>query len=142
MEAGQGDADAGDRHEGAQGLPARRSRPLTLQGLITDIKIRRNDTECVSASTDGTCIIWDLTRFVRNQILFANTVFRQVSYRPDEAQLLTVGTDRKAGYWEAFDGSLIREVEVSASGAVNAMDLAADGSCFVTGGDDRLVKVC
>ncbi len=79
---------------------------------------------------------------MRNQILFANTVFRQVAYRPDEAQLLTVGTDRKAGYWEAFDGSLIREVEVSVSGALNALDISADGLSFVVGGDDRLIKVC
>lgn len=111
------------------------------KGLITDIKVRQNDRECVSASADGTCIVWDLTRFVRNQILFANTMFKQVCYRPDEAQVLTVGTDRKAGYWEVFDGSLIREVEVSASAPVNALDLAADGVLFAAGGDDRLVKV-
>ena len=30
------------------------------KGSVTCIKIRRNDSECVSASTDGTCIIWDL----------------------------------------------------------------------------------
>ena len=102
--------------------------------------MRRNDGECVSASADGTCIIWDLHRFVRNQILFANTLFKQVCYRADEAQILTVGTDRKAAYWEVYDGSLIREIEIGAA-PVNALDLSPDGSRFVVGGDDRLVKV-
>ena len=72
---------------------------------------------CVSSSVDGTCIVWDLTKFVRNQIIFANTLFKQVRYRPDEAQVLTVGTDRKVGYWEVFDGSLIREMEINPTGA-------------------------
>lgn len=30
------------------------------KGSVTCIRLRKNDTECVSASTDGTCIIWDL----------------------------------------------------------------------------------
>ena len=30
------------------------------RGTVTDIKIRRNDEECVSASEDGTCVVWDL----------------------------------------------------------------------------------
>lgn len=30
------------------------------KGLVSAIKIRNNDRECASASTDGTCIIWCL----------------------------------------------------------------------------------
>ena len=30
------------------------------KGSVSDIKIRKDDRECVSASTDGTCIIWNL----------------------------------------------------------------------------------
>lgn len=30
------------------------------KGSVSDIKIRKNDTECVSASTDGTAIVWNL----------------------------------------------------------------------------------
>ena len=64
-------------------------------GVVTCIKIRANNLECVSASDDGTCIIWDLNRFVRNQIIFANTLFKAVCYQPDETQLLSGGSDRK-----------------------------------------------
>lgn len=110
-------------------------------GEITSIMVNTSDRECVSSSVDGSCIVWDLTEFVRNQIIFANTLFKQVRYRPDEAQVLTVGTDRKVGYWEVFDGSLIREMEINPTGPINAVDIATDGDHFVAGGTDKMVKV-
>ena len=119
-------------------------RPSQLpnpQGAVTDIRVRSNDEECVSSSADGSCIIWDLRRFVRNQIMFASSVFSQVRYRPDEAQLLTCGSDRKVHYWEAFDGSLIRELEVSSTGALYALDISSDGKLFAVGGQDKLLKL-
>lgn len=30
------------------------------KGSVSDIKIRKDDRECVSSSNDGTCIIWNL----------------------------------------------------------------------------------
>jgi WD40 repeat protein len=79
---------------------------------------------------------------VRNQVLFAPSFFNAVSYYPDESQLLTCGTDRKVGYWEAFDGTLIRELEATQSDTINGLDISPDGSNFVIGGSDKLVKVC
>lgn len=111
------------------------------KAAVTFIDIRNNDAECVSASHDGSCIVWDLNRFVRKQVMFQPCLFQGVAYFPDESQLLSVGTDRKVCYWEVFDGSLIREVEVSQSNAVNGLDIAADGKSFVVGGTDRLVKM-
>ncbi|EGF78625.1 hypothetical protein BATDEDRAFT_26475 [Batrachochytrium dendrobatidis JAM81] len=111
------------------------------KGTVTCIKIRKNSLECVSSSSDGSCILWDLTRYVRNQVLFAPSFFKAVCYYPDESQLLTSGTDRKVAYWEAFDGSLIRELEVSQSDTINGLDITCDGKLFVIGGSDKLVKV-
>ncbi|KAJ3019711.1 Cilia- and flagella-associated protein 52 [Thoreauomyces humboldtii] len=111
------------------------------KGTITAIKIRKTDLECVSSSSDGSCIVWDLMRYVRNQVLFAPSFFKAVCYYPDESQLLTSGTDRKVGYWEAYDGSLIRELEASQSDAINGLDITADGRHFVIGGSDKLVKI-
>eukprot|EP00842_Homolaphlyctis_polyrhiza_P004180 jgi/Hompol1/4763/HPOL_003861-RA len=111
------------------------------KGTVTCIKIRKNNLECVSSSSDGSCIIWDLTRYVRNQVLFAPSFFKAVCYYPDESQLLTSGTDRKVAYWEAFDGSLIRELEASQSDTINGLDITLDGKFFVLGGSDKLVKV-
>jgi WD40 repeat protein len=102
-------------------------------GAITSIMVNTTDEECVTSSVDGTCIVWDLLKFTRKQILFANTLFKQVRYTPDEAQVLTVGSDRKVGYWEVFDGMLIREMELSLSGPVNSVDITTDGEHYVVG---------
>ena len=72
----------------------------------------------------------------------ATTLFNKVCYHPDEHQIITTGTDRKIGYWETFDGSMIRELDGSKGGSINTMDISADGKYFVSGGDDRLIKVC
>ncbi|XP_029948827.1 cilia- and flagella-associated protein 52 [Salarias fasciatus] len=111
------------------------------KAAITSIKIKSDDKECVTASADGACIVWDIVRFVSLQMMIANTMFRTVCYHPDEYQIITSGTDRKVAYWEVFDGSTIRELEASKSGAINGMHITQDGRHFVTGGDDKLVKV-
>ncbi|KAI9140685.1 WD40-repeat-containing domain protein [Paraphysoderma sedebokerense] len=111
------------------------------KGTITCIKIRHNNSECVSSSSDGSCIIWDLSRYVRNQVLFAPSFFKAVCYYPEESQLLTGGTDRKIGYWETYDGSLIRELDVPQADAINGLDITLDGKHFVIGGSDKLVKL-
>lgn len=64
-----------------------------------------------------------------------------MQYHPDEFQVITSGTDRKLSYWEVCDGASIRDLDGAKSGAVNAMDITADGRHFVTGGDDKLLKV-
>ncbi|XP_055111989.1 cilia- and flagella-associated protein 52 isoform X4 [Symphalangus syndactylus] len=62
---------------------------------VSCIRVKRNNEECVTASTDGTCIIWDLVRLRRNQMILANTLFQCVCYHPEEFQIITSGTDRK-----------------------------------------------
>ncbi|KGL89172.1 WD repeat-containing protein 16, partial [Charadrius vociferus] len=108
---------------------------------VSCIKVKNNDEECVTTSLDRTCIIWDIVRFVRKQMFLANTLFKCACYHPEGYQVITSGTDRKIAYWEVFDGSAIREVEGSASGTINGMDITSDGVYFVTGGEDHLVKV-
>ena len=96
---------------------------------------------------------------MRSQVIFANTMFHSVCYRPDEleCQIITAGTDRKVkmksstcdihlpacclqiGYWETYDGAQIRELDGSQSAAINGMDIY--GSQFITGGGDKLIKV-
>ncbi|KAL5019283.1 hypothetical protein ScPMuIL_005005 [Solemya velum] len=111
------------------------------KGAVSAIKICRNETECASASHDGTCIIWDLRSKKRKQIVFSNTLFKCLVYGPNDCQIITSGTDRKIGYWETYDGQQIRDLEGAKSGSVNAMDVSPDWKYFVTGGDDKLLKV-
>lgn len=72
--------------------PYRQQLICTLKehkGPVSAIDINRFDSEAASASTDGTCIIWDLEKQCRRQILFANTLFMCVKYYPSGVQILT-----------------------------------------------------
>ncbi|XP_024145493.1 cilia- and flagella-associated protein 52 [Oryzias melastigma] len=111
------------------------------KATVSSVKIKSTDEECVSVGVDGVCVIWDLERFVSLQVMIANTMFRAVCYHPEEHLIITSGTDKKVTYWDVYDGSIIRNLEGSLSGPINAMHITKDGSHFVTGGDDKLVKV-
>ncbi|KAJ8919844.1 hypothetical protein NQ315_006373 [Exocentrus adspersus] len=124
--------------------PYRQQLLCTLKehkGPVSAIDINKFDNEAASASTDGTCIIWDLEKQCRRQILFANTLFMCVRYYPSGVQILTGGSDRKVVYWEVLDGSLVRELEGSPSGSINSVDISSNGEQFVSGGNDQLVKL-
>ena len=95
----------------------------------------------MSASSDGSCIIWDLTRFLRLNSLFASTFFMSIQYHPDESQLVTTGTDRKITYWDAYDGTAIRIIDGSDSAEINSLAVAPAGDVIVSGGGDKLVKL-
>lgn len=107
---------------------------------IEKLVCRRNDEELVSASADGSCIVWDMARYTRNNAMFASTLFRSALYHPDESQILTCGSDRKLTYWDAFDGSAIRILEGSTA-EINTIDVTNDGAQFVSAGNDKQVKL-
>jgi len=111
------------------------------KGRVNSLMISADDSECVSASADGSCIVWSLARFVRLSCLFASTQFKSVLYHPDQSQILTTGTDRKLTYWDVVDAAPIRILDGSATDAINALAISADGECFVSGGGDRLLKL-
>ncbi|XP_068178405.1 cilia- and flagella-associated protein 52 [Antennarius striatus] len=135
--SGEGQVHFWELHPGGHRLlKATRGHTAT----ITCIKIKSDDKECVSASCDGTCIIWDLKQFVSLQTLNANTQVWTVCYHPEEYHIITSGNDRKITYWGVYDSSTIRKLEASQSGS-NSVDISQDGKHFVTGGDDKQLKV-
>ncbi|CRK95621.1 CLUMA_CG009079, isoform A [Clunio marinus] len=110
-------------------------------GPISTVDINKFDTEVISASSDGSCIIWDLPRLSRKHVLFANTQFTAAQYFPTAVQILTSGTDRSISYWEVYDGSLVREKEGSKNGPINCLALNSTGEYFVSSGNDCIVKL-
>lgn len=111
------------------------------RSVISSIHMGSTDYECVTASGDGSCIIWDLQAFIRTQVMFASSFFKAAAFHPDEAQVLSCGTDRKICFWDAYDGAAIRELELLEGCSANSIALFADGEMFVSGGEDRLVKL-
>lgn len=111
------------------------------RGRVTSIQMRANDLECVSSSVDGSCILWDLKRMIRLQVMFAPSLFKCVRFHPDESQVVTCGTDRKIAFWDTYDGTVIREIELPSDAHINSLALCADGERFATAGDDRVVQL-
>ncbi|KAJ4457288.1 putative Cilia- and flagella-associated protein 52 [Paratrimastix pyriformis] len=110
------------------------------RGTVNCIRINNENSECISAASDGSCVVWDLTRYRRKQTLLASTNFKGVSYTPDNAQILTCGTDRKVVYWDDFDGSTIRELEGSPN-ELAALDIDRTSYAFATAGADKIVRL-
>lgn len=90
------------------------------RGRVYDIQVNSKNSQAISASADGSCIVWDLATFTRVMCLFEKTMFMQILYHPDEAQIITTGSDRKISYWDSFDGQQIRDIEASES-EINAL---------------------
>jgi WD40 repeat protein len=109
------------------------------KAAISAIQVRPDDLEMVSASEDGSCIVWDLVNHVRCNAFFATTKFRSIRYHPDESQFITCGSDRKITYWDAVSCQAIRELDGS-NADIFAIAVDEDGTRFVSAGDDMLVR--
>ena len=107
------------------------------------IKINRTRNEALSCSADGSCIIWDLSNYSRMLCIFDKIVFKSVAFHAEGAQILTTGSDRRVGYWEVFDGQLLRSLETSdeEQGELNSLAITSSGKHFLTGGSDGLLQV-
>jgi WD40 repeat protein len=111
------------------------------KATVNSVSVNDDDTQCVSASSDGSCIVWSLERFSRIQCFFENTQFKDAQYHPDQTQLLTTGTDRKITFWDAADGNPIRIIDGSRTDMLNCLAISSDGAKFVSGGGEKLVQV-
>lgn len=110
------------------------------RGPVNCLKITKDSRECISASSDGSCIVWDLERYVRLRAMFEPNVFTSVLYHPDESQVLTCGTNGNITYWDTSDGQAIRVIN-SGSVFLQSLDVNPSGEYFVCGGHDKIVTL-
>lgn len=111
------------------------------RGPVNCIKINARNTECVTASSDGSCIVWDMKKFVRLYALFESNVFESVLYHLDESQMLTCGSNHKITYWDAADGEAIRVIDGSDDNMMSCLDINDRGDFFVSGALDKILKI-
>lgn len=113
------------------------------RGRVWNIKVNSNNKEALSCSSDGSCIIWDIENYQRTLCIFDKIVFKSIAYHPEGAQLLTTGSDRRIGYWEVFDGQLLRSLETGdeEQGEINSLSMMKSGKHFLSGGSDGFVKI-
>jgi len=111
------------------------------KGRIWCLAFSADALKVASGSADGSCIIWNLETKTRQLCIFDSTIFKSVAFHPEDSQMVTVGTDRKIGFWDTFDGQAIRTLEASESAEVNCTTLSRSGSHFVTTGGDTLLRL-
>ena len=113
------------------------------RGRVWNIKMNSNNKEALSCSADGSCIIWDTQNYQRILCIFDKIVFKSIVYHPEGAQILITGSDRRIGYWEVFDGQLLRSLETGdeEQGEINSLSIMKDGKYFLSGGSDGQVKI-
>ena len=110
------------------------------RGPVNCIKINQDSSQCISASSDGSCIVWDLDRCVRITALFEPNVFESVLYHPDESQMLTCGSNHKITYWDSADGQAIRVIDGGEDG-MTSLDILPSGEFFISGSKDKSLKI-
>ena len=65
--------------------------PCGMQGAVNRVAFRLStQKECISASADGTCIVWDLNMYRRRANIQANAC-KDAAYCTDESQIVTAG---------------------------------------------------
>jgi len=110
------------------------------RGPVNCIKVNRDRTTAISASSDGSCIVWDLERYVRLLAFYEPNVFLSVLYHPDESQILTCGSNHKITYWDAADAQAIRVID-GGDHVMTSLDIETDGEWFVSGSDDKTIQI-
>lgn len=111
---------------------------------VASVNVSSGDDQAITASQDGSVIVWTLPDLTRVLSVQNTTMFAAVMYHPDSSQFLTCGSDRKITYWTADGGRAIRVLDGSER-EINTLDIqqqeTENGEMFVTGGNDRLVRV-
>ena len=123
------------------------------KGTVSSIAVNGDGTQAVSASTDGSCIVWDIIKGIRILAFFDSTSFTSILLHPDESQYVTCGSNCKISYWDAFDGSVIRTIQ-GGDDCMTCLDIpynyteisndnnnSVEGTYFVSGCADKLIKV-
>lgn len=112
----------------------------------------------MSASSDGTIVLWDLSQKGKDtkalaQVGIMNTPpgktangqiltgIVQVLYNQLNEQLLVLGLDKRVTYWDLTSCSLLRQLQASYETDVNCMALSSDGELVVVGDETGEVKV-
>lgn len=108
---------------------------------VTQIRFEKDGAQFVTCAHDGSCILWDTSKITSKQRFMAQTFFNGADMHDGTGILVTVSSDKRIVFWDTFNANVIRELEASINGMPTSIDISPDGREFVTGGDDRLVKV-
>lgn len=112
------------------------------RSVVNDIALLNDDETAVTASDDGSCVVWDLHRRARRVSFFGSTYFKAIDIHPDEQQVVSTGTDRKITWWDPSDASVLRVIDDPADVELSALAVAhPEGGHIAVAGSDRVLKL-
>lgn len=112
------------------------------RSVVNDIALLNDDKTAVTASDDGSCVVWDLHRRARRVSFFGSTYFKAIDIHPDEQQIVSTGTDRKITWWDPSDASVLRVMDDPADAELSALKVAhPEGGQIAVAGSDRVLKL-
>ncbi|MES1904865.1 MAG: Cilia- and flagella-associated protein 52 [Paramarteilia canceri] len=86
---------------------------------ISSIEMSHNNECCLTASHDGTCIIWSLKTLSAQKVMFTNAIFKAALFEPITlSQILTCSSDGMLIFWQCGSGEKIREIK-AVDGSIN-----------------------
>jgi len=110
----------------------------TVNAIIT----LRQDSVAVTASDDGSCVVWDVARRVRKVSFFGSTYFKTLRAHPEGTQIVTTGTDHKITWWDPEDASIIRVIDAPTEAELSSLDISTpDGASIAVAGLDRHLRI-
>ncbi len=116
---------------------------MELSGHFTpllQVAFNRSGDRMVSCSTDGKVRLWDAAGELRRTIEEPGTFTTAAVFHPDERRLWITTFNGVIVEWDGVHGRRLRTMG-GHRGAVWGGRFSADGSTFVSGGDDRTVRL-
>lgn len=107
---------------------------------VTDANWFPDSTRFASASWDGTCRIWDLTRGEMTHELRHSDEFWEVAVSPDGKLVAGGARDGAVLLWNAETGEAFEPLQKS-SPSIDALDFSPDGRRLVAGGFDQRIHL-
>ena len=107
---------------------------------VTALQICDADMCVLSSSRDCSILKWDLTRGERVAALRQRMGgINGIVLQGDGTRLLSVGQDKKVGFWDLRESSVLERLD--AGSEQRAIALSPDGRLFATGGADHAVHL-
>jgi WD40 repeat protein/TPR repeat protein len=100
-----------------------------------------DDSQVLTASTDGTARLWDARSGALQAVLSGHTgAVGTAVHSPDGAHILTASKDKTARIWDARSGEQLRVLSGHA-GTVRAAAYSPDGAYVVTASYDKTARI-
>ncbi len=109
-------------------------------GTITAMALSPDGTRLISASTDRTLVLWDISTYTALYTLTGHTqTVTSVAFSPDGTRAISGSQDRTVILWDVTSGEALRTFEARHTNIIQAVAFSPDGQYALSGALDATV---